>query len=235
MATSSTDRWLRMVTALALRDGAELTVEAMCSVCAEVFLLAGAAIVLMAGGAVPAASYRSSADLEPLEDMQFTLGAGPAIDAYEAGRPVIEPDLVDGPPIRWAGFASAAIKAGVRAVFSFPLQIGAARIGALTLYKARAGPLDDDYYADALVIAGVLTRAILALQAGAIDGALAAELSEGGVDHVEVHQASGMVSAQLGIGVGDAFARLRAWAFAEDASVRVVALDVIAGRLRLEP
>lgn len=52
------------------------------------------------------------------------------------------------------------------AVFSFPLQVGAARLGALSLYQDRPGPLDDDRYADAVVMARVLTRAILAIQAG---------------------------------------------------------------------
>jgi hypothetical protein len=68
-----------------------------------------------------------------------------------------------------------------------------------------------------------------------VDGAIAAELSGGELDHTEVHQASGMVSVQLDIGVLDALARLRARAFADDTTVRAVALEVIAGRLRLTP
>jgi hypothetical protein len=224
-----------MVAALAAYEGGELTVAGMCSVCAEVFVVASAEIVLIVADGVPAATYRSSRIFEPLEDVQFVLGVGPGFEAYGRGIAVVEADLASDPPARWGGFSGAAVKAGVRAVFSFPLQIGAAQIGALTLYQDRPGPLDDDTYDDALVMAEVLTRALLALQAGTVDGAIAAELSGGELDHSEVHQASGMVSVQLDIGVGDALARLRARAFADDTTVRAVALEVIAGRLRLTP
>lgn len=90
------------------------------------------------------------------------------------------------------------------AVFSFPLQVGAARLGALSLYQERPGPLDDDRYADVVVMAGVLIRAILGVQAGALDAALGVGLYDIGGDSAGVHQASGMVSAQLDIGVGEA-------------------------------
>ena len=48
-----------------------------------------------------------------------------------------------------------------------------------------------------------------------------------------VHQASGMVAVQLGCGIEDALALLRARAFAEDVPVADVAQAVVHGRLRL--
>ncbi len=44
----------------------------------------------------------------------------------------------------------------------------------------------------------------------------------------QVHQASGMISEQLGIGIADALVRLRAHAYAEGRPVNVVAADVVA-------
>jgi len=41
----------------------------------------------------------------------------------------------------------------VRAIFGFPFQVGAIRLGALNLYRDRPGPLSDDQHADALVMA----------------------------------------------------------------------------------
>ena len=43
-----------------------------------------------------------------------------------------------------------------------------------------------------------------------------------------------MVSVQLGVGVGEALARLRARAFANDTPVTALAAEVIARRLRFE-
>lgn len=49
----------------------------------------------------------------------------------------------------------------------------------------------------------------------------------------EIHQATGMVVAQLGVGAADAFARLRAYAFAHDRLLVEVSRDVVARRLDL--
>ena len=61
-----------------------------------------------------------------------------------------------------------------------------------------------------------------------------AELERGGNFRFVVHQASGMVAAQLEIGVGEALVRLRAYAFANDRLLSDVAEDVVVRRLRLE-
>ena len=92
--------------------------------------------------------------------------------------------------------------------FGFPVRIGVVRIGALNVFRDRSGPLSDDQHADALVMADVIARAILAFQADAEPGVIAVELNAD--IHTVVHQAAGMVSIQLDVSVGDALARLRA-------------------------
>ncbi len=148
-------------------------------------------------------------------------------------RPVAEPDLLDHPPLQWPGFAGEALRAGVRSAFSFPLQAGTERLGAFTVYQTVVGALDEGRYADALVMSGVITRSILGLQAGASDAHFAAGLFQGRVDVVGVHQATGMVSAQLHIGVGEAMACMRAHAFATSTTVQQVAAQVISQNLQI--
>src|SRR5205085_11217961 len=92
--------------------------------------------------------------------------------------------------------------------------------------------LSDDQHADAVVMADVAAHAVLVMQAGAQPGQLAAELETGADFRYIVHQASGMVAAQLGVGVGQAFVRLRAYAFGNDRPLTGVAEDVVARRLR---
>jgi len=77
-------------------------------------------------------------------------------------------------------------------------------------------------------------QAVLAIQAPAPPGALATELEEGANFRFVVHQASGMVAVQLGVGVGEALARLRAYAFANDRLLTEVAEAVVARKLRLD-
>jgi hypothetical protein len=75
---------------------------------------------------------------------------------------------------------------------------------------------------------------VLEAQAGAPPDAMAAELEIGADFHFAVHNAAGMVSAQLAISVTEALIRLRAFAFTNDRLLTDVAKDVIARRLRLK-
>jgi GAF domain-containing protein len=193
----------------------------------------GAGVMLMSGD-VHRGSLSASDEVSRLmEELQYTFGEGPCVDAYRQDRIVAEPDLADPLAGRWLAFGPAALQAGIRAVFGFPLQVGAVRLGALNLYRDRPGPLSGEQHADTVVLAGVAAHWVLQTQAEADPGALATEL-ENGVDlHFAVHNAAGIVSVQEGISVADALIRLRAFAFTNDRLLTDVARDVIARRLRL--
>ena len=111
---------------------------------------------------------------------------------------------------------------------------GAIRIGVLVAYRARPGMLSGEEWAQGVVLADVASQIVLALQAGAPEGEIHRLLAGEPSHWAEVHQATGMVSVQLGVGVEDAFVRLRAHAFAEHRRLRDVAREVVALRLRLE-
>jgi len=213
-------------------DGAFGT-KRLCQVCAEITAVSGAGIMLMWSDS-PAGSLCTTNKMSNLiEQLQYGFGEGPCVDAYRQDWPVLEPDLANPSTSRWPVFSPPAIEAGVRAVFGFPLQVGAVRLGALNLCCDRPGPLSDDQHADALVMAGIAARSVLALQAGAPPGELAAELEEGADFHYIVHQATGMVAAQLEVSVGQALVRLRAYAFGNGRPLTEVAKEVVEGTLRL--
>ena len=226
------ERLLRILAQLSPGDGAEPDTARLCEVSADVCLMSGAGIMLMAGDVQQGGVCSSNKVSAVIEDLQFTLGEGPCVDAFQGDRPVLEPDLADPGASRWAAFTPPAVKAGVRAVFGFPLQVGVVRLGALNLYRDQPGPLSGEQHADALVLAGVVARAVLAMQAQAPPGALAAELENGGNFRYLVHQASGMVAVQLGVGVGEALIRLRAYAFGNDRLLDEVADEVVGRQLR---
>src|SRR5258708_14840772 len=108
--------------------------------------MSGAALMLMSGD-VTQSSVRSTNGVgELMERLQADLGEGPCIDAYHQDRPVLEPDLASPRLARWVAFSAPAVAAGVRAVFGFPLRVGAIRLGALNLYSDRPGPLSCDQH-----------------------------------------------------------------------------------------
>jgi GAF domain-containing protein len=214
------------------RAGSET--KRLCQVCAEVTATTGAGIMLMSGD-TPRGSICTTDGVSALvEQLQYDLGEGPCVDAYRLGRPILEPDLAHPAAPRWLAFTGPALDAGVRAMFGFPLRAGGLRLGALNLYRDRPGALDDEQHADALVMADVAAQAVLVLQADAPPGQLSTELEAGADFQYVVHQAAGMVAAQLGVTVGQALIRLRAHAFGNDRPLTEVARAVVGRELRFD-
>lgn len=171
-----------------------------------------------------------------LEDLQFTLGEGPGPDAVAAGGPVLVSDLA-GASGRWPVFVPAAIDLGVGAVFAFPLRIGVIGIGVMTVHRQTAGRLNAACLADALALADALT--ILFMQRGTADTGPGGnrpgpDFAQPVTYRAEVHQATGMVSVQLRLGLAEALVRLRAHAWVNGLLLAEVAADVVARRLRFD-
>lgn len=186
---------------------------------------------------------------QQLEELQLTLGEGPCVDAFVLGTSVLCTDLLAGELQRhWMVFADTALEAGARAVFDFPLQIGAISPGVLDLYSSTSVELDAEEVADAMAFADTAT--LLLLDAGisvtgvpsdtaasdtdvaGTDRPDAAPFDDLGDYRAEIDQATGIVMVQLGVGVEEAFIRLRAHAYARGTRISVVAADVVAHRLR---
>lgn len=196
--------------------------------------MTGAGIMLMSGDIARGSVCSTNAVSSLIEELQYSLGEGPCVDAYQEDRPVLEPDLARPREPRWLAFSAPVVAAGARAVFGFPLRVGAVRLGALNLYRDRSGALTSGQHADVLVMASVAAEAVLGIQAGAPVGTLAEELEAGADFKFVVHQASGMVAAQLGITVAQALIRLRGYAFANERTLADVAEDVVSRALRFD-
>ena len=229
------ERRARIVSQLATSERLPLQTGRLGDVCASVTQMSGAGIMLLSDEGHRVSLCTTDATSETIERLQFELGEGPCLDAFNLDEPVLEPDLANPAATRWLLFSAAAVKVGARAVFGFPMRVGAVRLGALNLYRDRPGVLSDDQHDDALAMADVAASSVLALQASAPDGELAGELDASANFQLVVHQAAGIVSAQLDIPVSDALARLRAHAIGEGRPLRDLARDVVARRLRFEP
>ncbi|WP_237304937.1 ANTAR domain-containing protein [Streptomyces qaidamensis] len=173
---------------------------------------------------------------EQLEELQLTLGEGPCVDAFLHGSAVLTPDLLTRDlQDRWVVFAEAALEAGARAVFALPLQMGAISPGVLDLYARVPVRLNADELADALAFADLATLVLLDARTDETGGARSVPAEDLGAYRAEIDQASGILTVQLGVGIEEAFVRLRAYAYAQGRRLADVAADVVARRLRFSP
>jgi len=227
-------RRLRILESLTRDGGPGPGTHRLCEVCADVTEMSGAGIMLMSGD-VPRGSVCTTDGVSALiEQLQDALGEGPCVDAYTTDRPVAERDLASPSVPRWPAFSGPAVDAGARAVFGFPLHVGVVRLGALNLYRNQTGSLTDDQHADALVMADVAAQAVLVMQSNAPHGQLATELEAGADFQYVVHQAAGMVAAQLDTNVAQALLRLRGHAFGNNRALIEVARAVVDRTLRFD-
>ena len=180
---------------------------------------------------------------EQLAELQLLLGEGPSHDVLAAAAPVLAADLGDEESARrWPAFTPEARSAGAAAVFAFPLMIGAIRSGVIGLYRSSPGPLSSPQLGDCLLLADTVTVLLL----DSLDGGRPAADGNGhgtrpggqspdlALHRVEIDQATGMLTVQLGVTAAEAFARLRAYAYARDRRLADVAGDIVARRLRLD-
>jgi hypothetical protein len=180
---------------------------------------------------------------EQLAEVQLTLGEGPCRDVLAIAAPVLASDLGDGESgRRWPGFTAEARRLGAGAVFAFPLMIGAIRAGVMGLYRDSPGPLAGPALGDCLLLGDVATVLLVdglgASAGGSVNGdgaGPAGQPPELALHRVEVDQATGMLTVQLGVTIAEAYARLRAYAYAQDRRLADVAGDIVARRLRLDP
>lgn len=207
----------------------------LCSAVARALPASGVGVSLLTedhngGGTVAASDDRSRV----LEELQFAAGEGPCIDAYASRRPVLEPHLATHGMRRWPGYAPAAREHGVSAVFAFPLQVGAARVGAMDIYRTEAGSLTDDALTQAFTFADVAMGLLVDGQARVGSSRSSPDLDDALANRLEVYQAQGMVMVDLGVDIEEAMARLRAHAYAAERTIADIAADIVAGRLTLD-
>jgi hypothetical protein len=211
--------------------------------CARALGAEGVALSLLLGAERTAEPLWYHPDLSArFEELQFTLGEGPGPDAVSTGSPVLEPDLERVRPERWPALLPAARDLGVHGVCCFPLGVGAIRVGVLTLLCDGERRLSRQQYTDAAALTATLTGALLngdRRDGGGGEGGdgngpeLGTALEPpSALSRAVVHQATGMVSAQLDVSIQEALLRLRAHAYGSERPLGEIAADVVARRLR---
>jgi hypothetical protein len=171
----------------------------------------------------------SSADARRLDELQIDLGEGPCWDAVRLGEPITEVDLAGHGRRRWPAF-SAAVSENVRAasIYAFPVGVGSLRFGAVDLFTRQPLVLTAGQTRQAATMARVIGRHLLR---DAVDPASRSDAATSRYSQRVVHQATGIVLAQLDITAEEAQLVLKAHAFSASRAVAEVAADIVAKRL----
>ena len=163
-----------------------------------------------------------------LDEWQMDLGEGPCWDALRSMAPVEEPSFATAGHTRWPAFSAASSAESVASIFAFPLAVGPLRLGAVDLYSLMPVALTKRHTGEASAIADAIGRDILTRAIGE-QGDLS---STSPASRRVVHQATGMVLAQLQVGPDAALLAIQGHAFASGRAVADIAEDIVQRRLR---
>lgn len=213
------------------KDDAALAMQ-ICQACVDGLDVDGAALSLQTEHPSRKTLWATDATATRVEELQFTLGEGVCIEAATTGRAVLVADIREEAAAgsRWPMFTAAVIEqSDARALFALPLQVGTITLGVIDLYRRAPGPIEGSDLLEVMRAADTAAMMLLGLVA---ESGGDRWLDSSWTGYSEVHQATGMIMAQLGIGAQEAFTRLRARAFADERLLRDVARDVVARGMR---
>ena len=192
--------------------------------------------------------YATDATARELDELQYTIGEGPCLDAYLYDSPQFYPELDNvAQTSRWPTFAADATRLGAHALFVFPVPDGQRPMGVLEFYRRTAGSLTDAEHASAAACAAAIARRMQSnwekrvAQFDSAEEAIDAAATAGAASHepadaftrTQIHIAGGMVAIQLAVNADEAIDRLRAYSYARERPIFMVAADIIARRLTL--
>jgi ANTAR domain len=232
-----------LVAAHAATRGGPVSVGDVCAVAVSTAQMGGAWVSAASSRGPDFVMCVTDPVSEQLAEVQLMLGEGPCHDVLASAGPVLASDLGDDQSSRrWPGFTTESRQLGAGAVFAFPLMIGAIRAGVMGLYRSSPGPLLGAQLGDCLLLGDAATVLLLdGADQGADGAAGGGGAGPGGqspdlaLHRAEVDQATGMLTVQLGVSAAEAYARLRAYAYAQDRRLAEVAGDIVARRVRLDP
>ncbi len=219
------DGWLGTAESGTSEVGRQL--QQLCVACVEDTAVDGAGLAVFAEDGTPETVFATNTLAQRIEDLQFTTGEGPCVDAARSGAPVLTPSLELVSEPRWPALAKELAEAGVGAIFAFPLRIGAVSLGTMDLHRRTPGELSDEQLGMALNTVDRAASVLLAVTAQTLDGPPETTY------RMVVHQAAGMAMMQLDTTIEEALLRMRAIAYAEALPINELAADLVSRRRRL--
>lgn len=194
----------------------------------------GAAVAILTDGARSRdLLYATDSVAARIDELQFTLGEGPCLEAFVGGSPVTQSDISErAVAARWPAFSAEVVGLGVHGIFAFPILVDGAQLGLLELYRRSRNAV----FTAAQFEAGQSFSEVLG--ATVLDELQSYDwsLDESDYPHPkgpyefargDVHAAIGMLAIRLDTSASDAGSRLRARAYADSRSISSMAHDIV--------
>jgi GAF domain-containing protein len=201
--------------------------------CVEVLDVAAAGIMLVAAEGDLRVIASSSEAMRILELFELQSDEGPCVDCYRDGTLIVNLDLATALD-RWPHFAPLAIESGFQSAHALPMRLRGSVIGALNLFRADTGKLEDADVQAAQALADIATIAILQHRVGLEAHVLNTQLNEALSSRILIEQAKGVIAERAGINTDEAFTRLRQHARSNNLRLADVAADVASGTLAVD-
>ena len=196
---------------------------------------ATAAGLVVADGAGRLNVLASTSDqVELLESLQISSGAGPCVECYTSGEPQSIADVTERVE-DWPQFAPLALQQGFRSVHAVPLRLGERVIGALNLFRTQPGRLADRDRRFAQALADVATVGILQVSAAGQTAELNRKLEHALASRDVIEQAKGVLAQSAGFEMDEAFLALRDLARQHGMALTATAPAIVDGWRELVP
>lgn len=196
----------------------------LCSAGATLLGAEGGAVTLTATPGAPYVLATTDTVAERIESLQEVLGLGPRHEAHQTRRSAsLDVGVAPDAPSSLAQEVREAV--GEVRVHSYPMVVSGSVLGVFSVHLAAGVALsrDDD---EAMVVAAIIGGALLR----DVDEESSSMLS-GWPARAKIHQATGMVIAQLKVSPDDALILIRAHAYAQGTTVAAVASALVERRL----
>ena len=200
-------------------DGVPQALDRLAAFAAGVVPGAVRCSVALIGEGGPPVVAASGSTAVALDDLQYATGDGPALEAARTRTLVTAPELPTDP--RWPQLAECAGEHGVHGVVAIPMDVRRSSVGALSLFVGPPGAIHPEW---------LLTAMALVSQAEVLLGELGRR--EGLREGATVDRAVGVIIAQRGCGVQEAYTVLQETAQRLGLDRRAVAERLIAAAAR---
>lgn len=200
----------------------------MCEACVSILGVAGGSLTLAYADPERATLCATDEAAAQLEDIQEVMGQGPSFDAYRL-RSTVTAEVDGVSDQRWPLFIEAAKKVlGEGVIYAIPIKPGPKTMGVATFHQPVRSSLSIDPRTSQFLINAV--GVALVSDPDVLDDDYLAK-AQSWISRSRVHQATGMVMAQLGLSAEDALALIRAHAYAHNATLALTSEDIVGWRL----
>jgi GAF domain-containing protein len=196
--------------------------------CVEVLDVDAAGLMLAAPEGELRVVASSSEGMRLVELFELQAQEGPCPDCYRTGEPALSQNLAT-TDVRWPQFSPVALEAGFKSVHALPMRLRGVTIGALNLFRADTGALDEADVVAGQALADVATIAILQHRAAIQAHIVVDQLNHALNSRILIEQAKGVLAERTGLSMEASFSWLRNHARSHNLLLVDVAQSVIDG------